>query len=130
MNEVYEFLKKAGNYFIATTEGSQPRVRPFASVNVFEGKLYFQTGRVKEVSKQIAANPQIEICAFADGAWVRVAATAVEDTNIEAAISMLEAVPVLKDLYKPGDGNCQVFYLKDATATFYSFGGEPRVITF
>ena len=131
MDEVYEFLKKVKTYYIATIDGDQPRVRAFGTINIFEGKLYIQTGRKKDVSKQIAANPKVEICAFQEDTWVRVAATLVDDTNIEAEKSMLAGYPELADLYQAGDGNNQVLYLKDATATFTTFGDpETRTITF
>ena len=130
MQEVYNFLKEAGTYYLATVEGDQPRVRPFGTVNIFEGKLYIQTGKVKPCSKQMMANPKIEICAFKNGEWLRVAAEAVEDDRVEARISMLDAYPNLKANYAPDDGNTQVFYLKNAVATFSSFTTEPRVVKF
>ena len=130
MEEVYEFLKKCGTYFIATVEGDQPRVRPFGTADIFEDKLYIQTGKSKDVSKQMQANPKIEICAMAEGKWIRIAAKAVADDRIEAQQHMLDAYPQLKDRYTPGDGNNEVLYLKDATATISSFTDEPKVITF
>ena len=130
MQEAYEFLKKAGVYYLATAEGDQPRVRPFGTVDIFEDKLYIQTGRSKDVSKQMAANPKIEICAFCEGKWIRVAATAVDDPRVEANAHMLDAYPSLKDRYKADDGNCQVLWLKDATATISSFTDAPKVIKF
>ena len=130
MEEVYEFLKKCGTYYIATTDGDQPRVRPFGTVLIFENKLYIQTGKVKNVSKQIKKNPKIEICAVDGPKWVRVEAVAVEDDRTEARQKMLDAYPQLKNMYAADDGNCQVLYLKNATATFYSFGGEPRAVKF
>jgi uncharacterized pyridoxamine 5'-phosphate oxidase family protein len=130
MEEVYEFLKKCGTYYVATMDGDQPRVRPFGTVLIFENRLYIQTGKVKNVSKQIAKNPKIEICSFSGGTWIRVEAVAVEDDRIEPRQKMLDAYPQLKSMYSADDGNNQVLYLKDATATFYSFGGEPTVIKF
>lgn len=130
MKEVYDFLKKSKVYYLATTEGDQPRVRPFGTVNIFDGKLYIQTGKVKKVSKQIHKNPKVEICAFAEGKWVRIQALALEDERIEALQSMLDAYPSLVGRYAVDDGNMEVFYLKDATATIESFGGEPKVIKF
>ncbi len=130
MKEVYDFLKKCQTYYLATTEGDQPRVRPFGTVAIFEDKLYIQTGKVKNVSKQIKANPKIEICAVSGGNWVRVEAVAVEDDRLEAKQYMLDAYPSLQKMYQADDGNTQVFYLQNATATFYSFTEEPRVIKF
>lgn len=130
MDEVLEFLKKAGVYYLATVDGDQPRVRAFGTANIFEGKLYIQTGKVKDVSKQMKANPKVEICAFTEGAWVRVAGKAILDERIEPQESMLAAYPALADRYQPGDGNNEVFYLEDVTATFSSFTEEPRTVTF
>ena len=128
MQKVVDFLKKAEVYYLATVEGDQPRVRPFGTAHVFEDKRYIQTGKVKEVSKQIHANPKVEICAFKDGTWLRVAGTLVEDDRIEAKQSMLDAYPSLQGMYKADDGNTEVFYFKDATATFSSFTSAPEVI--
>lgn len=130
MQEVYEFLKKCGSYYIATMDGDQPRVRPFGTALIIGNKLYIQTGKSKNVSKQMAKNPKIEICAVDGPKWVRIEATAVEDDRNEARQTMLDAYPQLKNMYKADDGNCQVLYLKNATATFYSFGGEPRSVRF
>lgn len=130
MQEVYEFLKKAGTYYLATVDGDQPRVRPFGTVNIFDGKLYIQTGKVKEVSKQIAANPKVEICAFDKGVWLRVAATLVRDDRVEAKKDMLDHNPSLRSMYSETDDNTEVLYLKDATATFSSFTAAPRTVTF
>lgn len=128
MNTVYDFLKKAGTYYLATIDGDQPRVRPFGTVNIFEGKLYIQTGKVKDVAKQIAANPKVEISAFMEGKWIRVAGELVEDDRIEAQKSMLDAYPELGGMYKAGDGNTVVYYFKDAVATISSFTEAPVVI--
>ncbi|MDD6678764.1 MAG: pyridoxamine 5'-phosphate oxidase family protein [Firmicutes bacterium] len=126
MERVYNFLKDAGTYYLATVEGDQPRVRPFGTVNIFDGKLYIQTGKVKSVSKQLAQNPKAEICAFKGGKWIRIAGELVEDDRREAKVSMLEAYPNLKKMYSPDDGNTQVLYFKDAVATISSYT-EPAV---
>ncbi|GHV73105.1 pyridoxamine 5'-phosphate oxidase [Spirochaetia bacterium] len=132
MQTVYDFLKKAQTYYLATVEGDQPRVRPFGTIDLFEGKLYIQTGKNKDVSKQIKANPKVEISAFdgVGGTWLRIQAKAIEDPRREPKVHMLEAFPSLKDRYSPDDGNTQVLYLKDAVATFASFTGAPRVVKF
>ena len=130
MKRVVDFLKSAGTYYLATVDGDQPRVRPFGTVNVFEGKLYIQTGKVKDVSRQIHANPKVEICAFMNGQWLRLAGELVEDDRNEARQSMLDAYPSLQNMYKADDGNTEVFYITNATATFSSFTAEPEVIKF
>ena len=123
-----DFLKPADVQYLATVEGDQPRVRPFGTVNEFEGKLYIQTGKVKPTSKQLAANPKAEICAFTGGEWIRVACELVEDDRFEAKKAMLDAYPNLRGMYDENDGNTQVFYMKNATATFCAFGKEPEVV--
>lgn len=130
MEKVCEFLKTAGTYFLATVDGDQPRVRPFGTVHIFDGKLYIQTGKAKSVSKQIAANPKCEICAFKDGAWIRLAGELVEDDRVEAKKSMLDDYTELRSMYDENDDNTQVFYFKNAVATISSFKSAPVVITF
>jgi len=130
MNEVYEFLKNCCTYYLATVEGDQPRVRPFGTVDIFEGRLYIQTGKVKSVSKQLAANPKAEICAFADGRWIRVSGELIEDDRREAREHMLNAYPSLRAMYSEDDGNTQVLYFKNAEAVISSFGGAPKTIKF
>ena len=130
MKRVVDFLKEAGTYYLATVDGDQPRVRPFGTAHVFEGKLYIQTGKVKDVSKQIHANPKVELCAFKNGEWLRIAGELVEDDRREARQSMLDAYPSLQQMYSVDDGNTEVFYLKNATATFSSFTKAPETLTF
>ncbi len=130
MKRVYDFLKKAETYYLATVEGDQPRVRPFGTINEFEGKLYIQTGKIKPTSRQLAANPKAELCAFCDGTWLRVACVLVEDDRFEARKSMLDAYPMLRCMYNENDGNTQVFYLKNCVATFSSFAKAPETVEF
>ncbi len=130
MQEVYDFLKKFHVFYLATVEGDQPRVRPFGAIDLFEDKLYIQTGKVKACSRQMQANPKVEICCLGDGTWLRIAATVVRDERVEAKQHMLDANPGLKRLYSATDDNTEVLYLKDATATFSSYTSEPRTITF
>jgi len=135
MKEIYDYLTKCKTFYLATVEGNQPRVRAFGSVHIFENKLYLITGKNKPVSKQIGANPKVEICAidgevFNGGSWLRVEATLVNDDQTEAKQSMLDAIPVLNNIYKVDDDITQVLYLKDATATISTFGEEPKIIKF
>lgn len=130
MQKVYEFLKSADVYYLATVEGDQPRVRPFGTVNIFEGRLYIQTGRIKPTSRQIAANPKVEICAFQNGTWLRLAGELVEDDRVEVRKSMLDAYPQLRSMYDENDGNTQVLYFRNATATFSSFSAAPETVQF
>ena len=130
MERVVKFLKEAETYYLATTEGDQPRVRPFGTAHIFEGRLYIQTGKTKDVSKQIHNNPKVEICAFKNGEWIRVAGELVEDDRREARVSMLKAYPSLQKMYSADDGNTEVFYFKSATAIFSSFTHAPEVVKF
>ena len=130
MERVEKFLKEAETYYLATVEGDQPRVRPFGTVHIFEVKLYIQTGKIKEVPKQLHANQKAEICAFKNGEWLRVAGELVENDRVEARQSMLDAYPSLQKMYAADDGNTEVFYFKNATATFSSFIHEPEVVKF
>ena len=130
VQEVYEFLKKCGTWYLATVEGDQPRVRPFGAIAILDGKLATQTGHIKAVSKQLDANPKAEICGFTGGEWIRIACKLIEDPSIETQEAMLDANPNLKRMYKAGDGNTEILIFTDATATISSFGGEPRVLTF
>ena len=130
MEKICNFLKEAGVYYLATVEDGQPRVRPFGTAHIFEGKLYIQTGKVKPVSKQIAENPKVEICAFKDGTWLRLAGELVEDDRIEAKKSMLDAYENLRAMYDENDGNTQVLYFKNGVATFSSFTEPNEVIEF
>ena len=130
MKEVYDFLKKAGVYYLATTEGDQPRVRPFGTVDIFDGKLYIQTGKRKEVARQLAANPKAEICAFMDGKWLRLSGELIEDDRREARKHMLDSYPELRRMYNEDDGNTLVLYFRNATAEFTSFTEAPKTIRF
>ncbi len=130
MQKVYEFLKEAETYYLATVEGDQPRVRPFGTVNIFEGRLYIQTGKVKPVSHQLAANPKAEICAFKNGEWLRLSGTLVEDDRLEAKKAMLDSYPNLRAMYDENDGNTQVLYFTNATATISAFTHPPVTICF
>ena len=130
MQTVYDFLKECGTYYLATVEDDQPRVRPFGTIDLFDGGLYIQTGKIKEVSKQLHINPKAEICAFKDGKWLRVECKLIADDRIEAQEHMLAAYPMLGNMYKPGDGNTEVFRITEAKAIFSSFAEPPRTVTF
>ena len=128
MQKVFDFIKDSNTYYLATVEGDQPRVRPFGTIDIYEGRLYIQTGKVKEVSKQLHENPKAEICAFKDGKWLRVSGKLVSDDSYEAKKHMLDNYPSLRKMYSEDDGNTEVFYFEDATAVFSSFTEAPEVI--
>lgn len=130
MQEVYVFLKKCQTYYLATVEGDQPRVRPFGTIDIFEGKLYIQTGKIKAVSKQIQQNAKVELCAFDGEKWLRLSGKLIRDDRVEAKEHMLASYPNLQAMYSATDDNTEVLYFEDATAVFSSFTGEPVTITF
>lgn len=130
IERVFQFLDQAHTYYLATAEGDQPRVRPFGTALLYDGKLYIQTGKVKPVSKQIAANPKVELCAFKGGKWLRVAGELVNDDSHDVKVAMLEKMPSLKAAYSAEDDNMQMLYFKNAAATFSSFTEEPETVTF
>ena len=130
MNEVYEFLKQAEVYYLATVEGDQPRVRPFGTVDIFEGRLYIQTGKVKPVSQQLHANPKAELCAFKDGKWVRVSGELIPDERVEAKKHMLDSYPNLRRMYDENDSNTEVLYFRNGVAVFSAFGAPTRTVSF
>ena len=130
IERVCRFLEEAQTYYLATAEGDQPRVRPFGTVLLCDGKLYIQTGKSKDVSKQIAANPKVEVCAFQGGKWLRIAGELVRDENRDVRVAMLEKMPSLKGMYDPDDGNMEMLYFKGAKATFSSFTEAPETVRF
>ena len=130
LEKICGFLDQAGTYYLATVEGDQPRVRPFGTALVYNGRLYIQTGKIKPVSKQLSENPKAEICAYKDGKWIRIKGKLVNDDDRAVKVAMLEKMPSLSAMYSPDDGNMQMLYFKDAEATFSSFTEAPETIRF
>ena len=130
LEEVLNFLDEAKTYYLATVDGDQPRVRPFGTAIIFDDKLYIQTGKVKAVSKQIAQNPKVEICAFLNGKWLRLSGKLVNDDNREVKKALLDKMPYLRNMYSEDDDNTQMLYFKDATATFSSFSEGAKTYHF
>ena len=128
MKEVYEFLKECKTYYLATIDNNTPRVRPFGTIDLFEDKLYIQTGKSKDVYKQITVNPMVEICAFKDGKWIRVTGKLIEDNRVEAKRHMLDNYPELRGMYNEEDDNTVVLYFESFKATIYSFTESPIII--
>ena len=130
MEEVRNFLKECGVYYLATVDGDQARVRPFGTAEIFDGHLYIQTGKKKDVFKQIENNGNVEICAFKDGKWIRISGKLILDDRIEAKKDMLDKNPNLRNMYDENDDNTAVLYFESAKAVISSFGEEPKVIEF
>lgn len=130
MEEVFDFLKRCGVYYLATVEGDQPHVRPFTSLNCYDGRIYIQTGKVKPVAHQLKANHKIEISGMAKGSWIRLTGEAVLDESEAAQQSMLDANPGLEKMYAVGDGNIEVYYIQNAKADICSFTDAPKHFAF
>lgn len=131
MEEVLQYLKACGIFYLATIEGDKPHVRPFGAVSQYEGKLYIVTNNKKEVYKQMLRNPNIELSGMHQGTWIRLEGEAVQDNRREARVRMMEDnKSSLSNLYTVDDGLMEVLYLKNAVATIYSFTKEPKVIVF
>lgn len=130
MKEVFDFLKRCGVYYLATVEGEQPHVRPFTSLNYYNDRIYFQTGKVKPVAHQLKANHKIEISGMAKGSWLRLTGEAVLDESEAAQQSMLDANPGLDKMYAVGDGNIEVYYIQNAKADICSFTDAPKHFEF
>jgi uncharacterized pyridoxamine 5'-phosphate oxidase family protein len=130
MKEVQEFLKSAGVYYLATVDGDKPKVRPFGTAEIFEDHLYIQTGKKKDVFKQIEKNNNVEICAFKDGKWIRVTGKLLLDDRKEAKKDMLDKNPTLRSMYDENDDNTAVLYFEKGKAVISSFTEEPKVIEF
>ena len=130
MNEIFEFIKKCGVYYLATVENGQPRNRPLGTINIFEDKLYIQTGKSKAVSRQIAANPKVELCCLNGTEWLRLSGELVSDERREAKEALLSNYPELKQMYSPDDPDTEVLYFKNATATISSFSAPPKTLQF
>ena len=130
MEEVQKFLKECGVYYLATEEGNQARVRPFGTAEIFQNHLYIQTGKKKDVFKQIEANNNVELCGFKDGKWIRVTGKLVLDDRIEAKKDMLDKNPDLRRMYDENDGNTAVFYFESGKAILSSFTEAPKTIEF
>lgn len=128
--KIYEFLDKVGDYFLATLEGDQARVRVFGTALLYDGRLFIETGKAKAVSKQIALNPKVEICAWDGHQWMRLAGELEEDDNDDIKIALLEKMPFLKEKYSVGDGNMQMLYFKKGIATFSTQAGIDEIIEF
>ena len=130
MQEVYNFLKEAGVYYLATVDGDKPKVRPFGTAEIFDNHLYIQTGKKKDVFKQIEANPYVELCAFNNGTWIRISGKLVLDDRIEAKKDMLDKNPELRNMYDENDENTAVLYFESGKAVISSFTSAPKEIEF
>ncbi|GHU43275.1 NimC/NimA family protein [Spirochaetia bacterium] len=130
MKDILDFLKEAEVFFLATTEGTQPRVRPMGFFMEYKGKLCFSTNNTKPMFAQMKANPNIEICAYSGGKWLRVAGKIAFNTEREARVAALEAMPSLGKMYNPDDGKFEIFHFESATAHFSDMQGNNREVKF
>ena len=125
MREAFDFLN-GKVYYLATVENGHAKVRPFGTIDLFEDKLYIQTGKTKDVYKQLTENPYAEICAFDKGKWIRVSGKMVPDERIIAKKHMLDKYPDLRDRYDENDTNTIVLYFENPKAFLYSFTEGPK----
>lgn len=131
MDEILKFMKENKTYFLATVDDKgNPQVRAFGTIAEINGNLYIQTGKSKDVCKQIIAHPALAICSFspATGEWLRLTADGVIDDSIETNTAMLDQYPDLKKMYAPGDGNCTCIRLDNIKATISSFTAPQRTL--
>ncbi len=131
MQEVFDYLKECGIFYLATVDGDKPRIRPIGALMVYNDKLYIQTGKIKEMSKQMAANPDIEICACRNGSsWIRVRGRAISDDSVAAKKALLDLYPELRSIYDENDDNTEVLFIENVSAAFFEFGKETRIVKF
>ena len=130
MKEVQTFLKDCGVYYLATIDNDKPRVRPFGTAEIFENHLYIQTGKSKDVFKQIEENNNVELCGFKDGKWIRVSGNLILDDRIEAKKYMLDQNPELRSMYDENDDNTAVLYFENGKAIISSFTAPHKTINF
>jgi uncharacterized pyridoxamine 5'-phosphate oxidase family protein len=126
MSKINSFLDEAGVFFLATEDGSQPKVRPLGAHLEMDGKILFGVGDFKAVYRQMQVNPQVEIVACKqNGHWLRYTGTAVFETDEKYAQTMLDAAPQLRNIYNEQTGNkMAVFHLENATAVDIPVMGE------
>ena len=130
MKRVYDFLKEAKVYYLATIDGDHARVRPFGTLDLYDGKLYIMTKNGKKVSDQMKSNPKVELTAMRGEDWIRITCEAYLETRHEPVVSMVAAHPHLAQFYRADDPNTEVFYLANATAVIFSTTPEPLTIQF
>lgn len=126
MSKINDFLTEAGVFFLATADGDQPKLRPLGAHMEMDDKVIFGVGDFKNVYKQIAANPKVEIVACKpDGHWLRYTGKAVFEDDPKYAEAMLDMMPDLRNIYNEQTGNkMMTFHLEDATAVDIPVMGE------
>ena len=116
IEKVVEFLDKAKTFYFLTTDGDQPRGRPFGFKIVYKGKLYFGCGTFKNVFKQLVANPRVEVLAVNGMDFMRYdgKAVVVKDEGLLAAVR--EANANLMGMYDKNGWEMGLFYLEGGHA--------------
>ena len=128
--KVFDFLEKAGTFYLATVEGDQPRVRTYGAMLYFEDKIYIMAFGKTNATRQIAQNQKAAICAF-KGQTLRIACTLVEDNRPEVGKALVDKMPVLKNLGLGENGeNGVMYYLKDAKADFFKMMELEETVNF
>ena len=119
LERIDQFLSECGVFFLATSDGDQPKCRPLGFHMLKDGKIYFGIGTFKDVYKQVTKNPKVEICACKGLNFMRYCGKAKFDDNPELSKQALEAMPMLKKIYNDETGYVlAMFSLEDAFAEF------------
>lgn len=114
--KVSAFLNEAKTFYFLTTDGDQPKGRPFGFHMLVDGKLYFGCGTFKNVFKQLTANPRVEVLAVKGGEFMRYdgAAKVVSDDALLARVR--EAMPQIMAMYDKNGWEMGLFYLENGHA--------------
>lgn len=116
VEKVNEFLDKAKVFQFLTTDGDQPKGRPFGLHMLVDGKIYFGCGTFKNVYKQLTKNPKVEVLAVVGNEFMRYDGTAkvVKDDAVLAKVR--ELLPQIMDLYDKNHWEMGLFYLENGHA--------------
>lgn len=116
VEKVFSFLDKAKTFYFLTTDGDQPKGRPFGLHMLVDGRIIFGCGTFKNVYKQLTTNPKVEVLAFADGEFLRYdgIATVVKDDTL--MVKVREIMPQVVDIYEKNNWEMAFFYLDNGHA--------------
>lgn len=119
LEDVGKFFGACGTFFLATEDGDQPKVRPLSFQMYEDGKLYFVTGRMKDVFHQMEKNPKVEICGFKGADIIRIYGRSVVVDDDALFERCAEVLPLLKQIYNEQTGyKAAVFYIEDPKAEY------------
>lgn len=113
--KVNAFLDQAKTFYFLTTDGDQPKGRPFGFHMLVEDRLYFGCGTFKNVFRQLTANPKVEVLAVNGGEFLRYDGTVKvvrDDTLLE---KVRQSMPQIMALYDKNDWEMSFSIWKTAT---------------